>query len=695
MRYSLIEWDEGWNSIQKSMNKLNRVIEGLSETPFDAEDFMMLYTTIYNMCTQPPPHDYCHQLYDKYKETIEQHITLKRLPSLAEKHEEFMLQEFVKSWERHKVRVKRMSHCFFFLARHFIPSRSLTNLEEVGLNCFRELNLRARVAAFSLIDREREGERIDRGLLKNVMGIIVEIGTEKMDAYKEDIEGHLLKSSGEYYSRKASSWIAEESYMDYMVKAELCLRREKNIVSHYLHSSSEKKLVEKVEHELFEPLANAFKQKVSLEVKALVQQAKDHASSNQDFNGAYGMQEHVLVRNILELHTKYLAFFSDCLIKNYIFHRALRDSFDLFWNGPVAGSLGAELLAAFCDNLLKNDGNEKLSDEAAKDTLEKVAKLVSYMSSKDLFIEFYKKRLIPRLLFDRSSNLEREKSFVTNLKQKLGGTFLTSRIDKMVEDMTWTQDNKTSFSEYLHSNPNVNPGLDFTVTVLTTGLWPSYKPFNLNLPAEMKTCVEAFEGFHETKTKCRKLNWINSLGTCYINSNFESKTIELVVSSCQAALLLLFSDADRLSYSEIFTQLNLDHDDLVQTLYSLSYGKYKILLKEPNTKNISPNDSFEFNSKFTGRMKRIKIPHLPLYETKEVIKEVEKDRRYAIDAAITRIMKKQKVLDLQQLFVECVEKLGHIFKPDIKTLKQRIENLIDRDYLERDKENHNIFKYLV
>ncbi|CAB4309936.1 unnamed protein product [Prunus armeniaca] len=580
MKHSLIEWDEGWNSIQKRMNKLNRVIEGLSETPFDAEDFMMLYTTIYNMCTQPPPHDYCQRLYDKYKETIEQHITLKGWPSLAEKHEEFMLQEFVKSWERHKVRVRRMSHCFFFLARHFIPSRSLTNLEEVGLNCFRELNLRARVAAFSLIDRERKGERIDRGLLKNVMGIIVEIGTKKMDAYKEDIEAHLIKSTGEYYSRKASSWIAEESYMDYMVKAELCLRRERNIVSHYLHSSSEKKLVEKVEHELFEPLANAFKQKVSLEVKALVQQATDEASSNQDFNGAYGMQEHVLVRNILELHT----------------------------------NLGAELLAAFCDNLLKNDGNEKLSDEAAEDTLEKVAKLVSYMRSKDLFIEFYKKRLIPRLLFDRSSNLEHEKSFVTNLKQKLGGTFLTSRIDKMVEDMKWTQDNKTSFSEYLHSNPNVNPGLDFTVTVLTTGLWPSYKPFNLNLPAEMKNCVEAFEGFYETKTKCRKLNWINSLGTCCINSNFESKTIELVVSSCQAALLLLFSDADRLSYSEIFTQLNLDHDDLVQTLYSLSYGKYKILLKEPNTKNISPNDSFEFNSKFTGRMKRIKIPHLPLYE---------------------------------------------------------------------------------
>lgn len=35
------------------------------------------------------------------------------------------------------------------------------------------------------------------------------------------------------------------------------------------------------------------------------------------------------------------------------------------------------------------------------------------------------------------------------------------------------------------NNPHAGPGIDLTVTVLTTGFWPSYKSFDLNLPAEM------------------------------------------------------------------------------------------------------------------------------------------------------------------------------------------------------------------
>ena len=38
----------------------------------------------------------------------------------------------------------------------------------------------------------------------------------------------------------------------------------------------------------------------------------------------------------------------------------------------VAGSSSAELLASYCDNILKKGGSEKLSDEAIEDTLDKV-----------------------------------------------------------------------------------------------------------------------------------------------------------------------------------------------------------------------------------------------------------------------------------------------------------------------------------
>ena len=75
----------------------------------------------------------------------------------------------------------------------------------------------------------------------------------------------------------------------------------------------------------------------------------------------------------------------------------------------------------------------------------------------------------------------------------------------------------------------------------------------------------------------------------------------------QAALLLLFNGADRLSYSEIVTQLNLSDDDVVRLLDSLSCAKHKILNKEPANRSISPNDVFEFNSKFIDKMRRIKV----------------------------------------------------------------------------------------
>lgn len=51
-------------------------------------------------------------------------------------------------------------------------------------------------------------------------------------------------------------------------------------------------------------------------------------------------------------------------------------------------------------------------------------------------------------------------------------------------DFTLAKENQTSFEEYLKANLHANPGIDLTVTV-TTGFWPSYKSFDLNLPTEM------------------------------------------------------------------------------------------------------------------------------------------------------------------------------------------------------------------
>lgn len=105
-----IDLEQGWEFMQKGITKLKNILEGLPEPQFSSEDYMMLYTypfllfffsnlnlclflsivivsdnvvvllnfaysTIYNMCTQKPPHDYSQQLYDKYKESFEEYIT--------------------------------------------------------------------------------------------------------------------------------------------------------------------------------------------------------------------------------------------------------------------------------------------------------------------------------------------------------------------------------------------------------------------------------------------------------------------------------------------------------------------------------------------------------------------------------------------------------------------------------------------
>lgn len=51
--------------------------------------------------------------------------------------------------------------------------------------------------------------------------------------------------------------------------------------------------------------------------------------------------------------------------------------------------------------------------------------------------------------------------------------------------MTLAKENQNHFEEYLGNNANANPGIDLTVTVLTTGFWPSYKSSDLSLPVEM------------------------------------------------------------------------------------------------------------------------------------------------------------------------------------------------------------------
>ncbi|PON72672.1 Cullin, N-terminal [Parasponia andersonii] len=728
----MIAFDEGWAFIENGIKKLLTILESeIPEPPFTSNESMALHTIVYKLCTQKPSKDgraeNNERLYDNLRVSFEHYLTLKALPSITDKHGELLLRELVKRWGTHQIMVRWFWRLFFYIDRHYASRKSVPMLRELGIICFKDLVYgkvkdKARDIAMVMIDKEREGERIDRCLMKSVVELFVAMGMGEMDCYEADFEALMVEKTGLYYSRKAANWVLEDSCPEYLVKAEECLKKERERVSHYLQTSSESKLVERFQHELLTVQETKLIEKEDSGLRALLRDDKvEHLSRMFSLYNvipeglepiAKLFQEHItdegtslvekaetassgLVKELILLHDNYMGYLDTCFLNHTRLQKALKKAFEAFCNKTIAGSTSsAELLASFCDEILKKAGGERLSDEALEEALENVVKMLVYTNGKDLFVEFCLKKLARRLLFTRTADIDRERCMLTKLKQALGAT-VTSRMEGMVTDMTVAKDNQEEFDVYIQKNPHETPGIDLSVNVLTTRFWPSYKYLDLNLPPEMARCVENFNKFYHTKHHSRRLTWIYSLGTCHVNGNFKAKTIELVVSTSQAAALVLFNNADKLTYEEIMTALNVDSPDLDRLLHSLSCGKYEILKKEPRNKKISPTDTFEFNYGFKDAMRRIKIPVPPVSERKTVTQDVENSRRYAIDAGLVRIMKSRKILSYQHLVAECIDQMAKMFKPDIKDIKKRIEDLITRDFMERDESDSSMLKYVA
>ncbi|KAL0714315.1 hypothetical protein Bca4012_021294 [Brassica carinata] len=368
--------DQGFDLIDAAVTKLKRILEGKPEPAFESHEFTRNYTAVYNMCNQKPPNDRSQELYDKYCSIFEDYDKHTVLPSIMEKHDEYMLREL---------------------------ARSLPGLREVGMTCFRDhvynnVHFSVKQVIIALIHKEREGQQIDGELVKNILDLFVQNGMGSMERYEADFEMFFLQETASYYSRRSSSWIQEYSCPEYMKKCEESLKKEKERVTHYLHSTTEPKLVEIVQTHLLvlvakqllekehsgcsallrdgkvddlssmyrlyhtipkglEPVVEAFRLHVTAEGNALIKQAEDAATSGS-------VEEEVLVKKIIDLHDKYMVYVTDCFQNNTLFHKALKEAFEIFCNKKVAGSSSAELLATFCDNLFSKAGNDKSNDES-------------------------------------------------------------------------------------------------------------------------------------------------------------------------------------------------------------------------------------------------------------------------------------------------------------------------------------------
>lgn len=363
-------------------------------------------------------------------------------------------------------------------------------------------------------------------------------------------------------------------------------------------------------------------------------------------------------------------------------------------------------MSTFCDRILKT-GGEKLSDQQVEDYLEKIVQLFSYLTDKDVFSEIYRNQLAKRLLNQRSASDDAERMMIGKLKLRCGAQF-TSKMEGMLNDLAIGIGHQTDFVAYTKAVKSEKVGgnaqlktdvsslkFDLSVQVLTTGHWPTYKLLEVTLPTSLVKCTRIFQTFYDSKTSHRRLQWVHSLGSATLRGHFNKQWCDLQVTTLQAVALLLFNTTTEttLTFDWLRESLNLSEDVTKRILHSLSCGQYKVLKKTPPGKSIATSDTFTFSESFQCPKRKIRIPMASL-EASHNPKHVAEDRSIAIEAAIVRIMKARKTLGHQMLISEVLTQLS-FFKPNLKIIKRRIEALIDREYLERDPDAQNTYRYLA
>lgn len=131
--------------------------------------------------------------------------------------------------------------------------------------------------------------------------------------------------------------------------------------------------------------------------------------------------------------------------------------------------------------------------------------------------------------------------------------------------------------------------------------------------------------------------------------------------------------------------MDVEQKELVRVLQSLSMGRKgtRVLVKKPPGKEVAPTDSFLWNKTFNSDRIKFRINQiqqdLSAEESKKTNEQVAIDRVSVLEATIVRIMKGRKTLTLQLLIDAVVSDVSKRFPPDVKEMKKRVENLIERE----------------
>lgn len=567
-------------------------------------------------------------------------------------------------------------------------------------------------------------------------------GTQTLSFYKEHLEKRFIEETKRFYERESKAFLQDNPVPEYMKKVETRLKEEDIRLKRYLHNSTEKDLFDTcrrvlieyhlgifqmefpilLKHDKNEDMArmyslllhipNAFNPLVQELEGYITKQGLDAIANLGDENENDSNQ---YVDTLLKVHKKYNALVVTAFTNHSLFVTSLDKACTKFVNVNSAtkktsatSNKTPELLAKYCDHLLKKS-TKNMEESELEDKLDQVMVVFKYIQDKDIFEKFYSNRFALRIVQKLSASDDAEKSMISKLKQACGNEY-TNKLQRMIQDTDTSKDLNNKFKQHMDCS-HAPLDIDFQMNVLSSGSWPFTQKYVFSLPAELERCVNRFQGFYEGQFSGRKLNWLYESGLSkgeLVTHCFKNR-YTFQVSTVQMAILLHYNSSDKWSVNDLAESMKIKIDALIPVLQILV--KSNLLQQEGNKASkaktsttsdataITNDSMISLFTSYRNRKLRINL-NVPVKkdqkaESEATHKTIVEDRKFEIEASIVRTMKMRKTLKQTELMTEVLGQLSQRFKPQVRDIRKCVENLIDREYLEREDGRRDVFRYVA
>ena len=499
-----------------------------------------------------------------------------------------------------------------------------------------------------------------------------------LDTYKEHFEKPYLLATREFYLRESKQFLAENSVVEYMKKAETRLEEERERVELFLideirthlNRTCEQALIAEhsaVLREEFQVLLDNDRQDdlqrmykllaripegldpLRTRFEAHVRKAGLAAVEKVAADGD-NIEPKIYVEALLEVHTQYQDLVNKAFAGESDFVRSLDNACREFVNRnkicKAGSSKSPELLAKYTDTLLKKSSAKMSEEDDMEKSLTQIMTIFKYIEDKDVFQKFYSRNLAKRLVQSTSTSDDAETSMIGKLKEACGFEY-TNKLQRMFQDIQTSKDLNTAYQEWLSrslDDEDKKDMVDASYHILGTGFWPLNPPATTFAPPQViNKTIERFTKFYGSKHSGRKMTWLWNLCKGEMRCNylkFQKIPVTFQVSTFQMAILLLFNDAETLSYDDIQANTKLTQEHLDPNLGV--FLKAKVLTSNPADGKPQSGTSYSLNHGFKAKKVKINlniaIKNEQKQEVEDTHKTIEEDRKMLMQVRCCKIL---------------------------------------------------------